>query len=60
MVSAQNRWHVEVVDKTLTLAAQGVLLVWRTTPNVTLFRDLGLPSAIAALKEAKLRFAMRL
>jgi hypothetical protein len=48
------------VDKTLTLAAQGVLPVWRTTPNVTLFRDLGLPSAMAALEEAKLRFAMRL
>src|SRR5438045_6646674 len=44
----------------LTLAARGVLPVWRTTPNVTLFRDSGLPLAMAALEEAKLRFAMRL
>src|SRR5436190_24018815 len=60
MVSARNGWLVEIVDKTLTLAARGVLPVWRTTPNFTLFRDSGLPSAMAALEEAKLRFAMRL
>src|SRR5436190_22869953 len=60
MVSARNGWLVEIVDKTLTLATRGVLPVWRTTPNVTLFWDLGLPSAMAALEEAKLRFAMRL
>jgi hypothetical protein len=59
-VSARNGWHIEVVDKTLTLAAQGVLPVWKTTPNATIFRDSGLPSAMAALKESKLRFAMRL
>ena len=59
-VSARNGWHVEVVDKTLALAARGVLPVWRTTPTVTLFRDAGLPSAEVALEEAKLRFAMRL
>jgi hypothetical protein len=59
-VSARNGWHVGVVESTLTLAARGVLPVWRTTPNVTLFRDSGLPSAMAALEESKLRFAMRL
>jgi ribonuclease HI len=59
-VSAQNGWHVDVIENTLTLAARGVLPVWRTTPNVTLFRDSGLPSGMAALEESKLRFAMRL
>jgi hypothetical protein len=59
-VSTRNGWHVEIVDKTLALAARGVLPVWRTTPTVTLFRDSGIPSAMAALEEAKLRFAMRL
>ena len=59
-VSARNGWHVDLVDKTLSLAARGVLPVWRTTPTVTLFRDASLPSAMAALEEAKLRFAMRL
>jgi ribonuclease HI len=59
-VSARVGWHVDVVDKTLALAARGVLPVWRTTPTVTLYRDSGLPSAEAALEESKLRFAMRL
>jgi hypothetical protein len=59
-VSAQNGWHVDIVDKTLALAARGVLPVWRTTPTITLFWDSGLPSAMAALEEAKLQFAMRL
>jgi hypothetical protein len=56
-VSARIGWHVEDIDKTLTLAAPGVLPFWRTTP---LFRDSGLPSAMVALEEAKLRFTMRL
>jgi len=60
IVSAHNGWHVDFVDKTLSLAARGVLLVWRTTPTVTLFRDSGLLSSMAALKESKLRFAIRL
>jgi len=44
----------------LTLAARGVLPVWRTTLTVTLYRDSGIPSAMCALEEAKLRFARRL
>ena len=59
-VSARVGWHVETVDRTIALAAKGVLPVWRTTPTITLYRDAGLPSAMAALEEAKLRFAMRL
>ena len=59
-VSARVGWHVDIVDKTIALAARGVLPVWRTTPTVTLFRDSGLPSAMAALEETKARFALRL
>jgi ribonuclease HI len=59
-VSARVGWHVDTVNKILTLAARGVLPVWRTTPTAALFRDGGLPSATAALEEAKLRFALRL
>jgi hypothetical protein len=59
-VSARNGWHVGIVESTLVLAARGVLPVWKTTPNVTIYRDAGLPSAMAALEETKLRFAMRL
>ena len=59
-VSTRVGWHIDVLERTLTLAIRGVLPVWRTTPTVTLFRDSGLPSAIVALEEAKLRFALRL
>jgi ribonuclease HI len=60
IVSTQVGWHVDIIESALTLAARGVLPVWRTTPTITLFRDAGLPSAMAALEEAKLRFALRL
>ncbi|TVY87991.1 hypothetical protein LAWI1_G004457 [Lachnellula willkommii] len=59
-ISARIGGLIDTINKTLTLAARGVLLVWRTTPIVMLFRDAGLLSAAAALKEAKLQFIMRL
>ena len=49
-----------MVQSAITLAARGVLPVWRTTPLPTLMRDSGLPSAEVALEEAKARFALRL
>jgi ribonuclease HI len=58
--STRVGFHVDLVDKTLALAARGVLPVYRTTPTATLYRDAGLPSAMVALEEAKIRFAMRL
>jgi hypothetical protein len=48
------------VQSVITLAARGVLLMWRTTPLPTLIRDASLPSAEVALEEAKARFALRL
>ncbi|RAL64638.1 hypothetical protein DID88_001671 [Monilinia fructigena] len=59
-VSARVGWHIDTLDKTLSLAVRGVLPVWRTTPTVTLYRDAGIPSAEAILEEAKLRFALRI
>jgi hypothetical protein len=59
-VSTRNGWHIDVIDRTLAQAARGVLPAWRTTPTPTLFRDSGLPSAEAALEEAKTRFTLRL
>jgi ribonuclease HI len=59
-VSTYVGWHIAVMDKTLAIAARGVLPVWRTTPTATLFRDAGLSSAATALEEAKLRFATHL
>jgi hypothetical protein len=49
-------WHISAMDKTLAIAARGILPVWRTTPTATLFRDAGLPSAATALEGAKFRF----
>jgi ribonuclease HI len=53
-------WHVTQLERVLTTAARGALPVWRTTPIPILFVESGLPSAEAALEEAKLRFAKRL
>jgi hypothetical protein len=52
--------HVATIEKTLSIAAKGILLVWRTTPTAMLFRDAGLPSIEAALEGAKLQFATHL
>ncbi|EDN04458.1 conserved hypothetical protein [Histoplasma mississippiense (nom. inval.)] len=59
-VSSHLGWHVGTVEKVLTMAARGVLPVFRTTPIATLYRDAGLPSAMVALEEAKMRFTTRL
>ncbi|KAF7566119.1 Dimer-Tnp-hAT domain containing protein [Pyrenophora tritici-repentis] len=59
-VSAYVGWHVAAIDKTLAIAARGILPAWKTTPTAVLFRDAGLLSAAAALEEAKLRFATHL
>jgi hypothetical protein len=49
-----------MVQSVITLAARGVLLVWRTTPLPALIRDSGLPLAEVALEETMARFALRL
>ncbi|ESZ93305.1 hypothetical protein SBOR_6311 [Sclerotinia borealis F-4128] len=53
-------WHMTQIEKVLTIATRGVIPAWKTTPVTTLYREAGLPSAMATLKEAKLRFALRL
>jgi hypothetical protein len=58
--SAHVGWHIAAIDRTIAIAARGILPVWRTTPTTTLFRDARLPSAAVALEEAKLRFAAHL
>ena len=59
-VSTRVGGLIKMVQSAITLAARGVLPVWRTTPLPTLMRDSGLPSAEVALEEAKARFALRL
>ena len=59
-VSARLGWHIAAINKVITTAARGILPVWRTTPIPALLRDSALPSAEAALEEARLRFAAHL
>ncbi|KAI0999179.1 hypothetical protein K3495_g9015, partial [Podosphaera aphanis] len=59
-VSCRLGGHVSLLDKVISATIRGVLPVWRTTPIPALFRDSGLPSALVALEEAKIRFARRL
>lgn len=51
--------HLKLVQSAITLAARGVLPVWKTTPITALLRDSGLPSAEVALEDARARFALR-
>jgi ribonuclease HI len=59
-VSARIGGLIDEVDQVITTAARAVLPVWRTTPNATLHRDAGLPTADAALEIARLRQALRI
>ena len=59
-VSTRLGWHIATIDKTLALAARGVLPVYRIIPTAILFREAGLPSGSVALENAKLRFAVHL
>lgn len=52
--------HLKALDQTLTIAARAILPAWKTYPRWAFFRDAGLPSALIALEEAKLRFALHL
>jgi ribonuclease HI len=51
---------VDAIQKVINTAARAALPVWRTTPNDTLCRDAGLPTAEVALEEVRQRFAIRL
>jgi hypothetical protein len=35
--SAYVGWHIAAIDKTIAIAARGILLVWKTTPITMLF-----------------------
>jgi ribonuclease HI len=59
MSSTRVGGHLKLVQSAITLAARGVLPVWKTTPIAALLRDSGLPSAEVALEESRARFALR-
>jgi hypothetical protein len=49
-----------MVESILALVARGVLLVWKTTLLLALFRDAGLLLVEATLEGAKVCFAIKL
>jgi hypothetical protein len=49
-----------MIELILVLAARRVLLIWKTTLLLALFRDAGLLSAEVAFERAKIYFAIRL
>ncbi|KAI0993264.1 hypothetical protein K3495_g14920, partial [Podosphaera aphanis] len=53
-------FHCELIDKVLRMALRAALPVWRTTPNVVLHREGGIPPARILLEGYRLRFAARL
>lgn len=59
-VSTKLGGLVKMIQSTITLAARGVLPVWKTSPLPTLMRDSGLPSAEVALEESRANLALRL
>lgn len=59
-VSSRQEHLVDEIAKVLNGAIRTVLPVWRTTPNETLYRDSGIPTAKVALEQARLRFAHRI
>lgn len=52
--------HIDSIQRALVKSARGILPVWKTQPNASLFADAGLPTAELALEEARYRLAVRL
>ncbi|KAI0999187.1 hypothetical protein K3495_g9007 [Podosphaera aphanis] len=50
----------DLIDKTVHLAIKSALPVWRTTLNVVLHREAGIPSTRIILEGVRLRFSARL
>lgn len=60
VVSARIGDHIDLIQSVITLAARGVLPVWKTAPMPTLMRDSGLPAAEVALEDLRARFGFRI
>ena len=53
-------WHTNLLDNTITKAIRAALPVWRTTPNLVLHRESGIPPAIILLQQKQLLTAARI
>nr|CCA28121.1 hypothetical protein SS1G_12417 [Albugo laibachii Nc14] len=53
-------WHTNLLDSTITKAIRAALPVWRTTPNLVLHRESGIPPATILLQQKQLLAAARI
>ncbi|KAI1005063.1 hypothetical protein K3495_g3155 [Podosphaera aphanis] len=59
-VRPHTSFHCELIDKVIIKALRAALPVWRTTPNVVLHREGGIPPARILLEGYRLRLSARL
>lgn len=59
-VSTRKGWHIDLINAVIVMAARAVLPIWKTTPNMTILRDAGLPTGELALEQLKSRQAVRI
>ncbi|KHJ30080.1 putative te1b-like protein [Erysiphe necator] len=59
-IKPPTSFHCGLIDKVLHMALRAALPVWRTTPNVVLQREGGIPPARILLEGYRLRLAARL
>lgn len=59
-VTPPTSYHCGLIDKVIHMAIRAALPVWRTTPNVVLHREGGIPPARIMLEGYRLRLAARI
>lgn len=59
-ITPPTSFHCGLIDKVLYMALRAALPVWRTTPNVVLHREGGIPPARILLEGYRLRLTARL
>ncbi|KAK2933578.1 Ankyrin repeat [Fusarium oxysporum f. sp. vasinfectum] len=59
-VATMQAEGINKIDETIRNAIRAILPVWKTTPNNTLYRDTGVPTARVALEDARHRFGLRI
>jgi ribonuclease HI len=59
-VATMQAEGINKIDETIRNAIRAIMPVWKTTPNNTLYRDTGVPTARVALEDARHRFGLRI
>ena len=59
-MSTKQEHLVDEIAKILNGVIRAVLPIWKTTPNETLYRDSGIPTARVVLEQTRLRLSHRI